>query len=279
VNSIGKGLGTVLQGFYGQKGATITPDKNELLPEVYKEYTSNIDEYEKKKDTWNKDMLSLKLKEADEVTAETRQTEQFKRADILASEQRRYQTEMAKEEQRYRTETMIATQDFQREMAAAKSTEEQANLKVTGEQRLREIYAQGAQRMAEIEKNHEYRMKEYKEYGPVGGRGKSGSSSSVQRTPGTENNPLTFRSQTQGQVFLDADQLDIVEDVLNRAAMEMDPNYMLNQKKYEKMLSDGKISESEARSILSAYGDKYYDFVDGKAIEKGTATGSTGGAY
>ena len=276
VNSIGKGLGTILQGYYGKKGATITPDKNELLPEAYKEYIGNIDDYKKKKDLWNKDMLALSLKKEDAISRAGELERNYQRADELAQKQADRAAQIAKAEQDFRANEAQLDREFKAEIS-----------KTADANALARISAEYANRRAMQREAHEQRLDEIEKYQEAGRwKPKSGSGSGVITRPeGTEDNPFYFRSNGK-QVFLDADQLDIVSEIISKEAGNFsDTNSIMFQNYLEKISSDGKITEAEARTILSRYAHKYYDFVDGKAVPKGTAsaapsqTVSTGGAY
>ena len=277
VNSIGKGLGTILQGYYGKKGATITPDKNDLLPEAYKQYTDNIDEYEKKKDLWNKDMLALSMNKSKDIFAEQQQTEAMKRADAIEANRLKAQAEINKAEMEFRANEAELDRKFRENLAKTADAAAIEKMKAEHAHDKSMQSAAHSQRLAEI--------KAYEEAGRYAPRTSGSGSGYITRQPGTENNPLAFRSNGQ-QVILDADQLDIVADIVAREAGNLnDTDAIMFQDYLKKMSSDGKLTESEARTILSRYAHKYYDFVNGKAVPKGTGAApqqqqvSTGGAY
>lgn len=279
INSVGKGLGTILQGYYGKKGATITPDKNELLPEAYKEYMSNIDEYEKKKDIWNKDMLALSLKEQGDVDAAVKQQENNQRADAIAAWQQNNQKLRDEATMKFQKEMNSINQEFQERMAKARSADELKALQIR-------IKAQRDEATTNFDRQMEMLERQI-EAGKYN-RAASATGGTVARPAGAEAAPLYFRGGASGQrIFLDADQLEVVPDLLQKAAGDLtDTKYLMNKKIYEKFLAGGKLTEAEAQYILSSYGEKYYDFTNGKAVPKGQATAqpaqqtvSTGGAY
>ena len=276
VNSIGKGLGTVLQGFYGKKGATIVPDNSTLLPETYKEYTSDLDNYQAKKDLWNKDMMALELKKNDEVNRRVDnsdnkrfQVEQYdkQREAALAEEQRKREYEDLKFERE---------SQFAKDMAAARSVEDQ--------NRIKQQHTYDMQKLGASFANQKALQTQAIEAGRYNRNTPGTVSGVVSRPAGTENNPFAFRSGGK-QVILNADQLDIVPDLMNQAAGDGLSIESYNFKKIqERIMKDGKISEAEAREILSKYGDQYYTFENGMAIPKNGAavteqSASTGGAY
>ena len=270
VNSIGKGLGTVLQGFYGKKGATITPDKSTLLPEAYKEYTSNIEDYERKKDLWNKDMLALSLKQQGDIDAKSEKVNDQKRADALANEAYARQREIAEAQMKQQQAQFDAEMAYKEAVQKAKTPDELKLLQEQHKNRMAEINATYANQKA-----LQTQAIEAGRYSPKGTRG------SIVERQGNSSAPFAFRNSAGKQIFLKADQLDIVEDVLQRASREGSPEYYNNKPAYDKMLSDGKMSESDARSILSAFADRYYDFVTDEnnhsvAVAKGSASGDAG---
>jgi|GEM_PF-5219997 len=274
VNSVGKGLGIILQGYYGKKGATITPDNNTLLSEVYKEYMSNVDEYEKKKDLWNKDMLSISLKKTQaEIEAEAAQ-EKERLLDARIKEQA--VREAALQEARLMAQAAMqdAENKFKDGMAKADTEAKQDAARLEFQRDIAKIKESGNQSRLTIQENE--RAGKFKPKSIPG-------SSMVSRQPGTEDNPLAFRSDGK-QIILNADQLDIIADILQKEAGNYDDaNNVMFQSYLKKIASDGKITEAEARMILSRYGSKYYDFKDGKALPKGATSSeqnySTAGAY
>lgn len=280
VNSIGKGLGTILQGYYGKKGATITPDKNELLPEAYKQYTDNIDEYEKKKDLWNKDMLALSLNKSKDIFAEQQQTEAMKRADAIEANRLNVQAEINKAEMEFRAKEAELDRIFRDNLA---KTADAAALKLA-----RERYAHDKAMQKDAYDRRMDELTKSIEGGKYASRGNAGvTSGGVTRQAGTENNPLAFiRGSDNKRIFLKPDQLDIVPMIIAAEATEMEnPKDIMFMNYLQKASSDGKLTEAEAQMILSRYAHKYFDFVDGEAVPKGTGAApqqqqvSTGGAY
>lgn len=270
VNSIGKGLGTVLQGYYGQRGATIPEDKSTLLPESYQEYITNQKEHDAKKDIWNKDMLALSMKKQADVDAEMNWIEQSKAADRKIEAQQVFATRQAEVEREYQKEKTILDQDFLREMAKAKTKESQDLVRENYRHDMAKIRAQGAQSMKEIEARGKQTLEQIKAYENAGRYNRGGSSTSVERSSGNETKPLSFFDSKGKQQFIDADQLDVVQQLLDVASSDYsDPKYITNKAMYEKMTADGKISEEEARRVLSGFFDKYYTLVDGKPVPKG----------
>ena len=269
VNSIGKGLGTVLQGYYGQRGATIPEDKSTLLPESYQEYITNQKEHDAKKDIWNKDMLALSMKKQADVDAEMNWIEQSKAADRKIEAQQVFATMQAEVEREYQKEKTILDQDFLREMAKAKTKESQDLVRENYRHDMAKIGAQGAQSMKEIEARGKQTLEQIKAYENAGRYNRGGSSTSVERSSGNETKPLSFFDSKGKQQFIDADQLDVVQQLLDLASSDLDPKYIINKAMYEKMTADGKISEEEARRVLSGFFDKYYTLVDGKPVPKG----------
>lgn len=276
VNSIGKGLGTVLQGFYGKKGATITPDKSTLLPEAYKEYMDNISDYDRKTDLWNKDVLALSLKQQGDISAKAEKVDDQKRADKLADEAYKKQREIAELQLSQQKAQFDAEMEFKKAVEAAKTPEQ-----------LKIIQAEHKNRMAEISASFDNQFALEKQAIEAGKYQRSSSSGSiVDRPANAASDPLAFRNSSGQQIFLKADQFDIIEDVLQRALREGLPEYYANKASYDKVIADGKMSESDARSILSAFADRYYNFVPDEnnhsvAVPKGStsSTFSTGGRY
>lgn len=270
VNSIGKGLGTVLQGYYGKKGATITPDNSTLLPETYKEYTANLDEYEAKKNLWNKDMMALELQKGGEVQRRFENSENKKLAEEQYNRQAKAALDAEQRQRDYDLEKFNRESQFAKDMAAARNVEDQNKIK--------QQHTYDMQKMNASFANQKALQTQAIEAGRYN-RASSGTGSGVVSRPaGTENNPFAFRSGGK-QVILNADQLDIVPDLMNQAAGDGLSIESYNFKKIqERIMKDGKISEAEAREILSKYGDQYYSFENGMAIPK-YAESATGGAY
>ena len=278
VNSIGKGLGTVLQGFYGKRGATIPEDKSTLLPETYKEYIANQKEHEGKMDLWNKDMLSLSLKKQGDIDRKVEKERDTKRADEITAEAAARQKAQFDAQMNRQKEQFDAEMEYKNKIAAAKTPDDIALLQQQHKNRMAEIYATYA--------NQQKLQTQAIEAGKWQPR--TGSSNIVARS-GAEDAPLAFRRKNGEQVYLRADQLDIVEALMNQASGNGMTMESLNfGKDKDRIMKDGKITEAEAREIIGKYGDDYYDFVPDEnghavAVPKGSVSSSTvtstGGRY
>lgn len=272
VNSIGNALRTVLQGYYGTKGASITPQNNEYLPKTYQEYMNNIKDYDTKKAIYDDQLRSIKLSEQASITqnqqrnedkaftteqqqaawqqAEKMSQKQFdERIKMFDKEDQAYYNRLAKQ-QGYTVANMEMTQKYQ-SGEAQKQRNFTASENQKGRDATRQLYADGLK-------------------GP----------SKTSKIEGLDlSKPFTYRDTEGNQITLQPEQLDLIDSVISQAASDMS-NIMDEQ--LAAYASGKEMNADMARQLMTRYAAKYMP----SAIQLQTTAPdgnqpdySTGGAY
>lgn len=273
INSVGKGLGTILQGFYGKKGANIPKIDNTLLPQVYSEYMKNQQDYDNKVEAMKAQQLAAKIKGLELEQSMLANQDQNKLADARTKDERAFQTE--RQQAGWDQQEKMAKTAFDNQLKMFDKNQ-QADLEKMAKQHGYQKALQAMQQAfsaSENAKNREYQEGLY-EKGYKGGTGQTG-------VIGVDKNKSFAFTTDTGTKTINGDKLDeAVGYVLSKAASSNDRRFLRNKKAYEKILSDGKMTASDAYTILSTFADDYIDVSNGDFVPKGMQPQSqTGGAY
>lgn len=273
INSVGQGLGTILQGFYGKKGANIPVTQNTLLPEVYKQYMENQKDYETKLEANRAQQIAAQIQGLDIAQGQIAQERQLKNADVRTKEGQEFQTK-SQQDAWAQQEKMAKTQfDQQITMFDKQSAQEYERMaKQFGYQKTLQKMSQDFQ-ASEAQKNRDFQKDLYEK----GYKGGSNSGSSAWRGKNA-GGAFVFVGKDGKQQVMNAGQDEYIDYVLTKV-MEDKPRYYRNKKMLDKY-ADGKLSENEARQLMGQYAGDYLDINNGIATPKGQAVESqTGGAY
>lgn len=257
VNSVGKAIGTVFQGMYANKGATITKDDSEFLPKTYAEYLNNIKDYDTKKLYFDKNRADLQGRMASTAMELYQRQGQQQFASGEADKDRAFREEQAKLER-----------DARAALAEENRKHDDAMLKARGEQEKQQEIQRHKNRLGEIGYQGQV-TKDVNASKPQ----TSGSGSSV--IP--PDKPFTYRNTSGKQVTLQPGQHDYINMVLAKAYGADQQRSTIGSPNYDplhtgdpllKKWADGKLSEDDARTIMTKYGDEYLAFPNGVPMDK-----------
>lgn len=271
INSVGQGLGTILQGYYGKRGANIPVTQNNLLPEVYRQYMENQKNYETRLEANRAQQLAAQMQGLDLAQGQIAQERQLKAADERTKAGQAFQKEQqgaAWEQQEKMAKIQFDQQLTMFDKQAQKEMERMAQQR--GYQKALQAMSQAFQ-ASEAKKSRDFQSDLYEK----GYKGKPGSGSWRGQNAG---GAFVYVDKSGQKKILNPGQDEWIDYVLTKVMSDR-TKYYRNKDMLDKY-AQGKITENEARQIMSQYADEYLDINNGIAAPKGQAVESqTGGAY